>query len=233
MMRRFGRMRRLVLALGLAACGEDDDALSTAGLDMSPVEGVCAQGDGDDPYADCVESFVPAEGVAFGHDAMPDIVLGPPHGGPAGAGSMDVASLGCAGRITLAFDPPAIVDGPGPDFLVFENAFRTGEETFAEPARVLVSDDGEQWAAFDCIVDGAGTWPPSGCAGIEPVLAEGDPATDPATAGGDAFDLADAGLARARFVRLVDVTEEHYGDRKWCEGDAGGFDLDAVAAVVR
>jgi hypothetical protein len=65
------------------------------------------------------------------------------------------------------------------------------------------------------------------------VLAEGDPATDPETAGGDAFDLGEVGLRQARFVRIVDVTEEHYGERKWCEGDAGGFDLDAVAAVAR
>ncbi len=221
----------IVLALSVAAC--EEEAASTAGIDVTPVEGICAEGDGDDPYADCVESFVPAEGVGFGHDAMPDVVLGPPHGAPTGTGSMDVASLGCAGRITLAFDPPAIVDGPGPDFIVFENAFRTGEETFAEPARVLVSEDGQHWEAFDCRVDGDGAWPPTGCAGIEPVLAEGDPATDPQTAGGDAFDLADVGLARARYVRIVDVTEEHYGERTWCAGDAGGFDLDAVAAVVR
>ena len=225
-------IRPTVLAMCLTACG-GDEVPSTAGIDESAIEGVCGEGDGDDPYADCVESFVPADGVVFGHDAMPEVVLGPPHGGEAGAGSMDVASLGCSGRITLAFDGPAIVDGPGADFIVFENAFRTGGETFTEPARVLVSDDGIAWAAFGCDVDGSGAWPPAGCAGVEPVLAEGDPATDPETAGGDAFDLGEVGLARARFVRIVDVTEEHYGVRKWCEGDAGGFDLDAVAAVER
>jgi hypothetical protein len=226
-------IRRTVLttiSLAAVACSEDPD-LDMVGIDDSLIEGVCEAGDADDPYADCVESFLPGEGATFGHDAMPGIVLGPPHGGVAGAGATDVASLGCSGRITLAFDAPAIVDGPGPDLLVFENPFRAGEETFAEPARVLVSDDGITWAAFDCAVRGDGTWPPVGCAGIEPVLADGDPATDPAVAGGDAFDLADVGLARARFVRLVDVTEEHYGDRMWCGGDGGGFDLDAVAAA--
>jgi hypothetical protein len=223
--------RLVVLATAIVAACSDGDGASPIGVDHSPIERVCDEGDGDDPYADCIESFLPADDVTFGHDALPDVVLGPPQGGPAGAGSMDVASLGCGGRITLRFDAPGIVDGPGPDLLVFENAFRTGDETFAEPARVLVSDDGAAWEAFECDVAGDGTWPPTGCAGIEPVLAEGDPATDPTTAGGDAFDLADVGLGRASYVRLVDVTEEHYGDRMWCAGVAGGFDLDAMAAV--
>jgi hypothetical protein len=213
------------------ACAADEATKAGPGFDDSPIAGACEPTGNDDPYADCIDAFEPADGVGFGHDALPDVVLGPPHAGAAGAGSMDVASLGCGGRITLVFDAPAIVDGPGPDLLVFENPFRTGDETFAEPARVLVSDDGVAWAAFDCDVAGDGTWPPTGCAGIEPVLADGDPATDPAVAGGDAFDLADVGLAQARYVRLVDVTEEHYGDSMWCGGDGGGFDLDAVAAV--
>jgi hypothetical protein len=44
-------------------------------------------------------------------------------------------------------------------------------------------------------------------------------------AGGDAFDLADIGLQRARFVRIRDSGENPY------EGTAGGFDLDALAVV--
>ena len=54
---------------------------------------------------------------------MPDIVLGPPVGGGALAGSLDVVSLGFSGEIVLCFEPNAIVDGPGADFIVFENAF--------------------------------------------------------------------------------------------------------------
>lgn len=219
--------RTSLFVSSLLACSEGDPSSSNAGIDASPIEGVCMPGDADDPYADCIESFVPGDGATFGHEMLPDIVLGPPHGSL--GGSMDVAALGCSGRITLAFDDPGIVDVDGPDLIVFENAFATGDETFSEPARVHVSEDGVDWRAFDCEV--GGEWPPTGCAGIEPVVADGDPATDPATAGGDAFDLSDVGLAHARYVRLVDVTEEHYGERKWCGGDAGGFDLDAVARV--
>ena len=144
---------------------------------------------------------------------------------------MDIVSLGCGGQITLFFDEPGIVDGPGPDLLVFENPFTMNDETFAEPARVLVSEDGQTWGGFPCELDATGTWPPTGCAGIEPVHADGHPATDPAAAGGDAFDLADIGLSHARYVRLVDVSEAYFGDTMWCVGASGGFDLDAVAAV--
>lgn len=228
-------MRRIAVVLaGALACGGDDgEAATTLVDDAPPVEGECSVDSGhDDAFADCVDAFVPAAGASYGHDEMPDIVLGPPVAGPSGNGSTDIASLGCGGSITLAFDPPGIVDGPGDDFVVFENAFTVGDETFAEPARVLVSDDGVAWHEAPCEPDGTGEWPPpSGCAGVEPVRA-----TDAATAidrersGGDAFDLGDLGLAHARFVRLVDVTREHYGDEMWCAGAGGGFDLDAVAA---
>jgi hypothetical protein len=49
--------------------------------------------------------------------------------------------------------------------------------------------------------------------------------TDPAVAGGDGFDLATLGVARARFVRIRDSGANGYG------GTTGGFDLDAVAVV--
>src|SRR5690349_4220439 len=187
-----------------------------------------------DAFADCVDAIASPPEASFGHDELPDIVLGPPIAGAGASGSLDVVSLGCGGTITLAFDPPGIVDGDGDDFIVFENAFPTGDETFAEPAQVLVSDDGVAWLAFGCSPRGDGSWPPWGCAGVTPTQArdEGE-AIDPRHSGGDAFDLADVDLGRARFVRLVDRTREHYGEDKWCTGDGGGFDLDAVAAVPR
>jgi len=120
-------------------------------------------------------------------------------------------------------DDLAIADGPGPDLLVFENAF----VGFADPATVEVSLDGATWFAFPCDPgDVAGGYP--GCAGVTPVFshpANGISPTDPALAGGDTFDLAEVGLPAARFVRLTD-----------CLGDPGqapsaGFDLDAMAAL--
>ena len=200
--------------------------------DVSPVEFQCQPGQApSDSFIDCVESFTP-EGAVFGQDRLPEVVYGPPVAGPASMGSLDVLSLGCGGEITLYFDAPAIVDGPGPDFIVFENPIPVGDSTFAEPARVLVSADGLEWHAFPCEPgdDDALT----GCAGVALVHAGGDDqidATDPALAGGDAFDLADLGLSTVRYVRLLDVSVAHFGARTWCGGGGGGFDLDAIAVV--
>ncbi len=224
---------------GSTSAGEETDAPTTSetsgeaedGLDRSPIETLCRAGDEpSDPFIDCVESFH-SQDASFGHDALPGVVLGPPRGGGRKNGSVDVVSLGCDGVITLFFDEPAIVDGPGPDFIVFENPFDTGSSNFIEPARVLVSADGIDWRAFPCDPpQGA----PLGCAGITPVLSHPDNGidpTDPAVAGGDAFDLADVDLRYARYVRIQDVSVAHYGARTWCGGAGGGFDLDAIAAV--
>lgn len=225
--------RLLGLFLSCCGCGHEPASLLVGGVDGAAVEHACDESSGwtGDAFADCVEDFLPADDASFGHDQIPEIVLGPPNG--AAGGGIDVASLGCGGRITLYFDGPGIVDGPGPDFIVFENPFALADATFSEPARVLVSDDGARWGLFACIVDGTATWPPEGCAGVTPVAsgAGDDFSTDPDRAGGDAFDLAEVGLDRARWVRIVDMTEDYYGDRMWCTGPSGGFDLDAVAAV--
>lgn len=211
--------------------GGDEGDVEDDGLDHSPVEHVCAPGGAPgDPFVDCIESFDPVE-ATFGQNKLPGVVLGPPVGGGLKKGGMDVLALGCGGSVTLFMDAPGIVDGPGADFIVFENAFESGMITFREPARVLVSADGVDWRSFPC--DPAEE-EPLGCAGVSPVLSapdnEVDP-TDPAVAGGDAFDLADVGLATARYVRLIDVGLEHFPDETWCGGLAGGFDLDAIAAV--
>lgn len=238
------RLVPLALALALAgsggACGEagEDGPLPTEPVtDQSAVLGACEPTSGassvsDDPFADCVDELRAAPDVDFGHDALPDIVLGPPTGANQGGGGLDVASLGCGGSITLGFFAPGIVDVPGPDLLVFENAFAYDETTFAEPGRVLVSEDGVDWFAFPCATQGVEQGPPTGCAGVATVAARDDDAPfDPERAGGDAFDLAEVGLASARWVRIEDRTREHYGDDMWCRGSAGGFDLDAVAAA--
>jgi hypothetical protein len=191
--------------------------------------GDCEPGDGhSDPFADCVAELVAIEGSDFGHAQLPEIVLGPPKGG------LDVASLGCGGSITLYFEDPVIVDGPGPDLIVFENPFAVD---FPEPGQVSVSEDGHTWHAFAC--DPVAL---QGCAGLTPVAPPGDGPgdapdyTDPAQAGGDAFDLAALGLARARYVRIDDRSADYWasvGDDYCDPGQAGkgGFDLDAIAAV--
>lgn len=182
------------------------------------------------PFAASVVRFTPGEGAGFGQDQLPDIVLGSPEG-LGEQGSLDVLSLGREGEIVLAFDGVEIVDGEGPDLLVFENPFPGWIETGV----VGVSEDGKVWLEWPCEAtsaeggipgDAEGGFP--GCAGVGLVWASSDnglDATDPEVAGGDAFDLAELGLARASFVRIRDSGANSY------DGVAGGFDLDAVAIV--
>ncbi len=176
-----------------------------------------------DPFADSVVSFTPGIGAGYGQDGYPDVVLGGPQAPGDGGGSLDVLSLGLSGEIVLAFDDVGLVDGQGPDLLVFENPF----VGWYEPGYVAVSEDGVTWSEWPCDpTDAGGMYP--GCAGVGLVYANDDnsvDAADPAAAGGDAFDLADLGVARARFVRVRDGGQ---GDGS---GTSAGFDLDALAVV--
>lgn len=192
-----------------------------------------------------VVAFSPGACAGFGADSMPGIVEGPPVGGGSSHGSTDVVSLGNAGTIVVSFAPNAIVDGPGPDFIVFENPFWIAGNpsgVYAEPGEVSVSDDGTTWQTFPCTPtydpsasDGTGTEPPYGsCAGWHIVYSNpsnGISPLDPATAGGDAFDLADLGVTHARYVRIVDKTMESCPEAGPDEPTTNGFDLDAVAIV--
>jgi hypothetical protein len=163
-------------------------------------------------------------GQGFGQAEMPAIVLGPPQGAGCCSGSLDVVSLGNGGWIVLGFGGTELVDGPGADFVVFENPFQYGSDettVYAEPATVEVSTDGSSWIGWPCT---AVHWPWGSCAGWHPVYQSGDTGPlDPTNSGGDAFDLADVGLSSARFVRIV--------DRADVDGPAGVFDLDAVGIV--
>lgn len=173
-------------------------------------------------YVNGLVSFTPGAGSGFGVDNLPGVVLGPPVGGGPGKGSFDVVSLGSGGSIVLEMSS-TIRDGPGPDFLVFENAFSGWVET----GSVSVSADGTTWLQFPCACDDEkGGFP--GCAGVQPVLSapgNGIDPLDPTVAGGDAFDLATIGAKSANFVRIVDSGKNSY------DGKTGGFDLDAIAIV--
>lgn len=186
----------------------------------------------DDRFATRVVSFTLGSCGGYGSSRMPGIVEGPPVGAGGSAGSLDVLSLGQGGEIVLSFEPNAIVDGPGADFIVFENAFYVSGDTkhlYAEPAEVSVSEDGATWKAFDCA---ATSYPFGSCAGWHPVYASpesGISPFEPAQAGGDPFDLADVGIAHAKYVRIRDRSVEPCPDAGHVNQD--GFDLDAVAIV--
>lgn len=174
-----------------------------------------------------VASMSLGERAGFGAERLPGIILGPPRGGGLYEGSLDTLSLGVGGSIVVEMGR-TIVDGPGADFIVFENAFNFGGTgVFAEPAFVSVSADGEHFTDFPCAPE---TTERTGCAGIQPVFANAgdndiDP-TDPASAGGDAFDLSDIGVGEALFIRIVDA-----GVSGGLGTDNAGFDLDAVSVV--
>ncbi len=166
-------------------------------------------------------------GQDTGQNLFPTPVLGPPEGGGACQGSTDTISLGNGGWIALEFAGNEIVDGPGPDFIVFENPFEIDcdpSNIFAELGTVSVSEDGVTWKDFPCTA----TQPPYGlCSGWHVVYANAetntiDP-TDPAVAGGDAYDLADIGVHVARYVKVT--------DRPDLVGENGVYDLDAVSIV--
>src|SRR5205823_7167881 len=95
------------------------------------------------PFADRVVTMSVGPG---GGGGSLENVLGPPRGGGAFQGSRDTFSLGLGGSIVLEFTD-ANVDGPGPDFTVFEDAFLTRAIStgppFTEPPALAVSPDAE------------------------------------------------------------------------------------------
>lgn len=217
-------MQRLLAPLAFVAgaglvlgCGAPDDADASA----------CASDSPPSRTISCILSFEPGLDAGYGAEALPDIVYGPPKGGGAGKGSLDVLALGRGGSIVVGFGGTAIVDEEGADFIVFENAFEKASaegRIFAEAGEVAVSEDGERWSVFPC---DSGSPELTGCAGRRPVHSHptnGISPFDAERAGGDAFDLAELGLDRARFVRVVDVSQSGFAP-------SAGFDLDAIAIV--
>lgn len=212
----------LFICFACTGCSSASSSVVGGDAGAAGADGVCAS-----RFATSVVSFTPGTGSTFGQDKLPGIVLGPPKGGGDLMGSLDVATLGNGGSITLGFAPSVIVDGPGPDFIVFENPFYVGgDETkpFAELGTVALSENGQDFTAYPCT---ATAYPYGSCAGWHPVYANPDEndidPTDPTVAGGDAFDLADLGVAEARYVRITDRVDQ--------TGVAGTFDLDAVSIV--
>lgn len=136
----------------------------------------------------------------------------------------EICSIGVDGQIIVGFADHAVVDAPGPDLIIFENAFRYGAgRLYAEPARVEVSRDGLTWTAFpfDSVTL-------IGCAGVTPTSG-GDP-FDPTVSGGDAFDLRDIGVDSIRWVRLSDLCQMILSNRShpFYDPTLSGFDLDAI-----
>lgn len=229
----------------LAACGAspestaapdtDTTADANEGVDAALEAGADASADvtidaapSKVAFASKVVSHHTGENGGYNEDKLPGVVLGPPQGGGCCNGSTDVYSLGNGGEIVLGFDVE-IVDGPGTDFLVFENPFEIGGDAtniLAEPGEVAVSEDGVSWTVFPCT---ATKYPYGSCAGWHPVYATPDTPIDPdhpEKAGGDPFDLSDIGVKKARFLRIRDMNAKIPA-----KAPTAGFDLDGVAVL--
>lgn len=203
--------------VGLVDAGIDAGARPDFGADPSGL-----------PYAREVVRFEPGPEAGFGQNKMPEVVLGPPASISEG-GSLDVVSLGIGGEIVLAFGDQQIVDGPGADFVVFENPFHIQGDPmnpFAELGEVSVSNDAVSWHTFPCESSATmAPWP--GCAGWRVTRAFDPFAENPLVVdrtGGDPFDLAELGLSSARYVRIRDLATDG-------ASPSAGFDLDAVGII--
>ncbi len=181
--------------------------------------------------------------AGYGADDVLGLVSGPPIGGGAMVGSTDVVSLGGGGSITVGFAPNAIVDGPGIDFVVFENPFDYDNgQRYIEPGEVSVSDDGVQWTVFPCADtrggydtddEPDGGWSATHCGGMNLVYsspASGISPFDLEHAGGDPFDLAWIGVKHANYVRIRNVVVEPCPEAG-VKPNKNGFDLDAIAII--
>jgi hypothetical protein len=202
-------------------------------------------------------SFTPPES-GLRVPELPGIVLGPPGDSLPNTGSTSTVSLGHNGWILLRFTDNVIVDGPGSDFIVFENAFfKTTVPTdpnqpysvFAEPGSVSVSDDGVTFHQFPYDPNalqfvGQDATPSSalpllrGLAGITPTFTGNwtipdDPDVwDPNGRGGVSGaggDAFDLSAVGLTSARYILITD--LGLATGFAGSAEGFDLDAVVAV--
>ncbi|MCD4655697.1 hypothetical protein K8T06_17380 [bacterium] len=205
-----------------------------------------------DPFIDHVFEVNYGDYAGYGQEDFPEIVLGPPRGAGEMGGSLDVLSLGDGGSIILEFIDNIALNGPGPDLIVFENAFYVNCDpmiTFCEVAFVEVSQNGDDFFRFpnDYNPEGIPINNPAnwvGFAGVYPVYSHPDNGIDPTnpeTAGGDLFDLDDVGLDWVKYVRIIDTNEppnaefdddgDEIYDYGWITEGKSGFDLDAIAAV--
>ncbi len=183
------------------------------------------------------------EPVAYGTGVDPAWKTPEKAVGPAQGTSTDIVSLGEGGTITLTFAPP-IGNGPGPDFVVFENSFN---DTFLELAYVEVSSNGVDFVRFDCAYLAGGSV--GGFSGHDSTVM-GSLAGSYRQGYGAPFDL-DAlmmkpevrsgliQLTQIRYVRIVDIV----GDGSFTDSfghaifdpyptvGSAGFDLDAIGVL--
>ncbi|GAB4222079.1 MAG: hypothetical protein Kow0062_17830 [Acidobacteriota bacterium] len=197
--------------------------------------------------------------LRYGARDVPGIVLGHPGDSSPTTGTTTVASLGRGGSVTFELIDVVIEDRPGPDFIVFENAFFQGAPpagpdddylVFHEPGFVDVSADGTAWVRFpydpDALaqaatvgaIDRALHRALRGLAGITPTFTGNwtipdDPESwDPAGIGGVSGaggDAFDLATVGLTEARFVRITDAATGNG--FPGAAEGFDMDALVVL--
>ncbi|HET6372363.1 MAG TPA: hypothetical protein VFG76_03595 [Candidatus Polarisedimenticolia bacterium] len=214
-----------------------------------------------DCFADDVIAYVAAFSPPESGQRVPElpgIVTGPPGDSFPTTGSVSTVSLGHGGWILLAFTDNVIVDGPGPDFIVFENAFfksvvpadpNQSYNVFAEPGTVAVSSDGVTFFEYPYDANalalvGQDQTPSTvlprlrGLAGITPTFTGNYTIPDdpnvwdpngPGGVSGAGGDAFDLAAVGLASARYVLITDLDLGTG--FAGAAEGFDLDSVVAL--
>ncbi|HXH28981.1 MAG TPA: hypothetical protein VNL37_08045, partial [Candidatus Polarisedimenticolia bacterium] len=216
--------------------------------------------DTTDCFPDRVASFVPGTYSALpGFNTwQPGIVLGPPGDATPSSGSLRVMSLGNGGSIVLEFTDNEIVDGPGFDFILFENPFfctappaAAGNpySVVAEPGIVAASEDGVDFRTFPydaqalaqvttLCTDGTLIDRLRGLMGLTPSFTGNytipdDPAVfDPAAPGGisgHGGDAFDLATVGLTRARFLRITDSNQA--VGLPGSADGLDLDGAVAL--
>ncbi|MCS6966397.1 MAG: hypothetical protein NZ473_06495 [Candidatus Kapabacteria bacterium] len=194
----------------------------------------CAAQQWEKGWIDTVIIFRPGAGQNFGQDSayFPRNIFGPPDTSARldnpSASPFQIVSLGMGGEIVVGFHNKIVVNGPGVDFVIFENSFVTlSGRLFAEPALVSVSPDGVTWRGFP--------WDSltlQGCAGVTPTNGNAPDLLEPAYSGGDWFDLAALNIDSIRYIRIADLSWwllQRPSHPLW-DPTLSGFDLDAVGS---
>jgi hypothetical protein len=161
------------------------------------------------------------------------------------ASGSSIVSLGDGGSATLSFDP-AIANGYGYDFAVFENSF---SDSFLELAHVEVSSDGINFFRFPSISNTSSDNQVDGFGSIDATKIH-NLAGKYRVFYGTPFDLdelkdlKDLNIMKITHVKIVDVIgsiDENFGSKD-SKGNlindpfptsfsSGGFDLDAIGVI--
>ncbi len=194
----------IVLAIVFPAAGCESAAVC-GDSGMCEMDGGGGQErDWEGEYADTV---VAAPGVDP-DVSDPELAVNGVRGCGEGCGSSDVAQLSLEppedAYIILSWSGRRVTNGPGADFVVFENPFRISGSTsvFMEQMVVFLSRNGVDWVPFphDYTAPNETVYSNNpehwrGFAGVNPVMfhEENNPVDpfDPDSAGGDHFDLSD------------------------------------------